>query len=85
MMTINNNLLKDKYKNVIQCIQDMLSANKNSRPDCEQLLNNKSLWALDMNQLKEVIINEELNGLITEMPIEQNFCKYFIKTKLMRK
>jgi hypothetical protein len=37
-----------------------------------------------MNQLKEV--NEELSGLtITEMPIEQNFCKYFIKTKLMRK
>jgi hypothetical protein len=69
MMTINNDLLKNKYKNIIQCIQDMLSANKNLRPDCEQLLNNKSLWALDMNQLKEV--NEELSGLtITEMPIE---------------
>jgi hypothetical protein len=86
MMTINNDLLKNKYKNIIQCIQDMLSANKNLRPDCEQLLNNKSLWALDMNQMKEVIINEELSGLtITEMSIEQNFCKYFMKTKLMQK
>jgi hypothetical protein len=79
-------LLKDKYKNIIQCRRDMVSEIKNLRPDCEQLLNNKSLWALDMNELKEVIINEELNRLtITEIPIEQNFCKYFIKTKLMRK
>jgi hypothetical protein len=86
MMTINNNLLKDKYKNIIQCIQDMVSANKNFRPHCQQLLNNKSLWALDMNQLKEVIINEKLNGLtVTEMSIEQNFFKYFIQTKLMQK
>ncbi len=86
MMTINNNLLKDKYKNIIQCIQDMVSSNKNLRPDCEQLLNNKSLWALDMNELKEVIINEELSGItITEHSIEQNFCKYFIETKLMQK
>ncbi len=59
---------------------------KSKRPTCEQLLNNKSLWDLDINQLKEVIINEELSGLtITEMPIEQNFFKYFIKTKLSKK
>jgi hypothetical protein len=64
----------------------MVSSNKNLRPDCEQLLNNKSLWALDMNELKEVIINEELSGItITEHSIEQNFCKYFIETKLMQK
>jgi len=80
-------LLKDKYKNIIQCRRDMVSENKDLRPDCEQLLNKKSKWALDMNELKKVErINEELNGLtITEMPIEQYFCKYFIKTKLMRK
>ncbi len=86
MMTINNSLLKNKYNNIIQCIQDMVSSNKNSRPDCQQLLNSKSLWALDMNELKEVIINEELSGItITEHSIEQNFCKYFIETKLMQK
>jgi hypothetical protein len=39
-----------------------------------------------MNKLKEDIINELLIGLkITEQSIEQNFCKYFIKTKLMHK
>jgi hypothetical protein len=67
--SMTDNLLKDKYKNINQCRRDMVSEDKNLRPDCKQLLNNKSLWALDMNELKEV--NEELNGsTTTEIPIE---------------
>jgi hypothetical protein len=79
MMTINNNLLKDKYKNVIQCIQDMVSANKNSRPDCEQLLNNKSLWALSVTDIQNDLMFKKFKNLsISESLIENNFCNYFI-------
>jgi hypothetical protein len=86
MMTINNNLLKDKYKNVIQCIQDMVSANKNSRPDCEQLLNNKSLWALSVTDIQNDLMFKKFKNLsISESLIENNFCNYFIKMKSMHK
>ncbi len=81
-MTISNSLLKDKYKNVIKCITQMVSAKSKQRPTCEQLINNKSLWALNMTEMKEDIINEVLSGFtVTEHSIKQDFCKYFIKTK----
>jgi hypothetical protein len=85
MMTTNSSLLKDKYSNVIESITRMMSNHTKFRPTCEQLLNDKSLWALDIKELKEDIIDEELSGLIiTEQLIKENFCKCFIKTKCER-
>ncbi len=48
MMIINNSLLNKKYNNVIKSICEMMSAMKSTRPTCEQLLNNKSLWAFSL-------------------------------------
>jgi hypothetical protein len=85
MEAINSSLLKDKYLNVIESIKQMMSAAIKLRPTCEQLLNDKSLWALDIKELKEDIIDEKLSGLIiTEQSIKENFCKCFIKTKFQR-
>lgn len=85
MEAINSCLLKDKYFNVIESIKHMLSPHTKLRPTCQQLLNDKSLWALDIKELKEDIIDEELSGLtITEQSIKENFCKCFIKTKCQR-
>ncbi len=47
MMIINNSLL-NKYNNLIKSICEMMSAMKSMRPTCEQLLNNKSLWAFSL-------------------------------------
>ncbi len=85
-MTINNSLLKEKYNNVIKSICDMMSPMKTIRPTCEQLLNNKSLWALSVTDTQNDLMLEKFKNLsISESLIENNFCNYFIKMKSMHK
>ncbi len=81
-MAINNSLLKEKYKNAKELICDMMShPNIQKRPTCDQLLNDKSLWSLDISEVENDAICKELR----EITIEQNFCKYFLKTKLLNR
>ncbi len=59
----------------------MLSYTPNLRPNCEKLLNDKGLWALDV-----VLIENDLKMLsINEKSIDVNFIQYLIRTKLNRK
>jgi hypothetical protein len=84
-MTINNSLLKEKYKNVIKSILEMMSF-PNMRPTCDQLLKDKSLWSLDISDIENDVICQELSEItIDKISIEQNFCKYFLKTKLFNR
>ncbi len=83
-MSILNSLLKNKYKTVIKLIIEMMSAMKSMRPTCEQLINNKSLWALNMIDIQSHSILEKLRKLsISEFSIENNFSNYFLKRKSM--
>jgi hypothetical protein len=60
-----------------------MSPVKNNRPDCGRLLDRKSEWAIDKSEMEENEISEKLAKLSTEeKSIEQNFCYYFIETKL---
>jgi hypothetical protein len=62
----------------------MMSAMKSMRPTCEQLINNKSLWALNMIDIQSHSILEKLRKLsISEFSIENNFSNYFLKRKSM--
>jgi hypothetical protein len=84
MMTIKNSLLKEKYNNVIKSICDMMSPMKTMRPTCEKLLNNKSLWALDMSHIQNDLMFKKFKNLsISESLMKNNFCNYFIKMKSM--
>jgi hypothetical protein len=84
MTTINNSLLNEKYNNVIKSILDMVSMMKTKRPTCEQLLNNKSLWALSMSDIQNDFMFKKFKNLsISEPLMENNFCIYFIKIKSM--
>ncbi len=86
MIRINNSLLDEKYNNVIKSICDMMSAKKSMRPTCEQLLNNKSQWALSVSDIQNDLMFKKLKNLsISESLIENNFCKTFIKLKSMHK
>ncbi len=83
MMTINNSLLNEKYNNIIRSICDMMSPIKSMRPTCEQLLNNKSLWALSVSDIQNDSMFEKLKNLsISESLMKNNFCNYFIKMKI---
>jgi hypothetical protein len=85
-MTINNPLLKEKYKNIIESICDMMLPMVNKRPNSEQLLNNKSLWALDMSDIQNDSKLKKLkNFSISKALTQNNFCNYFIKIKSMHK
>jgi hypothetical protein len=77
-MTINNSLLKEKYNNVIKSIRDMMSAMTCMRPTCEQLLNNKSQWALSVSDIQ----NDSMLKKFKNLSISESFFTRFIKLKL---
>ena len=77
-MTINNSLLKEKYNNVIKSIRDMMSAMTCMRPTCEQLLNNKSQWALSVSDIQ----NDSMFKKFKNLSISESFFTRFIKLKL---
>ncbi len=55
------------------------------RPTCEQLLNNKNLWALSMSDIQNDLMFEKLKNLsISESSMKNNFCSYFIKFKSIK-
>jgi hypothetical protein len=82
MMRINNSLLNEKYNNVIKSIYDMLLPMKIKRPTCDQLLNNKSLWALSISHIQNDLMFKKFKDLsISESLMKNNFCNYFIKMK----
>ncbi len=61
----------------------MMSNMKTLRPTCDQLLIDKNLWSLEISDIEnEVICRELMEITINELSIEENFCKYFIKTKI---
>jgi len=78
-VTINNSLLENKYKTIIKAIIDMMSNKKTTRPSCDQLLNDKNLWSLEISDIENDVICQELRELsANELSIEEYFCKYFI-------
>jgi hypothetical protein len=56
----------------------MTTLSSGSRPDCEKVLSEKNLWALNLNQLmkKKFEIDNQKKS------IEENFYSYFIETKI---
>jgi hypothetical protein len=70
--------LSKKYSEIPKLVNRMTTAMVSPRPTCEQILNERKLWALSLSELKE-----DLNKFIVEeKPIEESFHHFFIKTKL---
>jgi hypothetical protein len=62
----------------------MMLTVKNKRPTCEQLLNDKSQWALNMSDIQnDSMFKKFKNQSISESLMKNNFCNYFIKIKSM--
>jgi len=74
-----NIALETKYLNLFDLFESMVAVRINKRSNCEQILNDRNLWALNSSELmkemgREIILNEIKT-------IEENFHLYFIKTK----
>jgi len=72
--------LETKYSNLFKLTERLTSPLKNKRPNCEQILEERNLWALSSTELmrnKDFKIPSE-----NIEKIEDSFHLFFIKTKL---
>ncbi len=63
----------------------MMSAMKNMRPTCEQLIKKKKLWGLELSVVEKDAVFKKLTESSIRHSIEQSFCNFFIQTKLLHK
>ncbi len=73
-----NNDLKSKYLKITGFIIKMMSAQKFLRPECEDLLFEKNLWTMSIDELKKFIIKDNNQDNL----VNETFHQKFIKTKL---
>ncbi len=74
----NISLLTKKYAELHKQVIGMTTTMVSPRPTCEQMLDEKNLWALSLIELKE-----DLNRFKKEnKTIEESFHHFFIQTKL---
>jgi hypothetical protein len=60
----------------------MLSNDQSLRPDCQQILNEKSEWILNLNELKdEIELQNIIRNKIKKQSLEECFHRYFIQQK----
>jgi len=61
----------------------MMEIIKDSRPDCDKILNESNLWALSLSELFAIKkISGLKNYLTDESAYERNFHNLFIQTKM---
>jgi hypothetical protein len=69
---------ESKYKEIDKLMREMTQFVEHSRPNCDEILDKKSLWALRLEEL-----TDELEILVkNKLPdIKDNFKLFFILTK----
>jgi len=61
----------------------MIDVRTKFRPNCDEILENKSDWALSLNDVqKEIEFEEILDKLKSEVRIEESFMLFFMRKKL---
>jgi hypothetical protein len=68
-----------KYQNSLKFSHRMQKAIPNKRPNCEQILLSKHLWALDKNEFQ---INYELRRVLEEKSKDKQSIYHMICAKL---
>jgi hypothetical protein len=78
--------MNSKYENIYKSITVMMAPLKKDRPDCEKLLVDQKLWALDKSEIDvELLLRNNENFFSENYSIEHNFCNYFVRKKLMHR
>jgi len=77
-----NTELETKYLNLFDLTERMIAARINKRPNCEQILNDKSSLALSLDELRRKQTKISSKEITT---IEKCFLLYFIKQKIYYK
>jgi hypothetical protein len=76
----NEKILNNKLSKLFELTKEMLDLQKNNRPNCEQILNEKQFWSLSLNEIKDQ--NELLNRFLKDKNFEENFSVFFVEKKL---
>ncbi len=72
----DDQLLSDKYKNIINLINESMSVVRNMRPNCDQMLANRDKWAYGFNDISTYIENN-----VIDISKENNFTFDFLRSK----
>lgn len=85
LFKFNVNLLKgmsaEKFEKINNLIERMKSIEMNRRPICNEILQEKALWAIELSDIKE---DNEFKSIISQsdnVSIKDNFISYYIKYK----
>ena len=69
----------------MKIINEMMSAMKNKRPDCDEILFQSSQWCLSHNKLKsDPDFNSFMEKSMSNCSIDECFSYYFLKVKLTK-
>ncbi len=72
-------LICDKYEKIFELINRMTEMKSESKPNCEEILAEKSFWALSLSELTK---ENEIKMINENIKIEECFHLFFIQTKL---
>ncbi len=75
-----SNLLKNKYENALDIYDFMLRALPQRRPNCEEILKRKNLWALNEEEFQ--ISHELREEIISKINDENKIVFSIFKSKL---
>jgi hypothetical protein len=68
-----------KYQNALKFSERMTNLIPSKRPNCEEILESKHLWALDKNEFQ---INDELRQILEEKSKDKQSIYHIFYTKL---
>ncbi len=67
-----------KYRSAVQLFKSMTQMNPIKRPNCEEILETRGLWAMDKNDFE---INDELRHILEEKSKDNQSIYHIIQTK----
>jgi hypothetical protein len=72
--------LKSKFQNAVEFYDDMTRSIQNKRPNCEEILEKKNLWALNEEEFE--VDDEMREEIITKVNDENQIVFSILKSKL---
>jgi hypothetical protein len=75
-----DSLYRRRYEHVIELSNKMMSVQKKFRPNCYEILMNKSSWALSLEEIRKE--DKILSSIWLDQTESESFSKAFLKIKL---
>jgi hypothetical protein len=75
-------ILKTKYPAIHKLANELMSTQKNVRPNCDSILTNNKKWKLSIDELHNDSQFKQFKSCAQSAAVEDNFHELFIQTKI---